>query len=291
MQTASVTVIGLGSMGQALAATLLQAGHPTTVWNRSPEKADTLVAQGAVHAGTLAEAVAASELIIICVLDYDVVSNLLDPARDALAGRVLVNLTNGTPAHARACAEWATARGADYLDGGIMAVPPLIGQPEALLLYSGSQTAFEAHQTTLGRLGAAVYLDTDAGLAALYDLALLSGMYGLFSGFLHSAALVGTERINATRLLTLLTPWVNAMLEALPSLAEQIDSGDYTKDVTSNLGMQAVAFNNIVEAGAAQGIRNDLIAPMQALMDRRIADGHVTDDISSLIELIRQPAS
>jgi 3-hydroxyisobutyrate dehydrogenase-like beta-hydroxyacid dehydrogenase len=42
-----VTVIGLGLMGRALATAFLRAGHPTTVWNRTPAKAEQLVAQGA----------------------------------------------------------------------------------------------------------------------------------------------------------------------------------------------------------------------------------------------------
>ncbi|MER6901101.1 NAD(P)-binding domain-containing protein, partial [Amycolatopsis sp. NPDC000740] len=41
-----VTVVGLGSMGRALAGAFLAAGHPTTVWNRTPDKAAPLVAGG-----------------------------------------------------------------------------------------------------------------------------------------------------------------------------------------------------------------------------------------------------
>ena len=43
----SITVIGLGNMGSALAEAFLKAGYTTTVWNRTPEKADNLVAKGA----------------------------------------------------------------------------------------------------------------------------------------------------------------------------------------------------------------------------------------------------
>lgn len=41
-----VTVIGLGPMGQALAGAFLMNGHPTTLWNRTAEKADYLISQG-----------------------------------------------------------------------------------------------------------------------------------------------------------------------------------------------------------------------------------------------------
>lgn len=61
----TVTVIGLGEMGQALASAFLRNGYRTTVWNRTAAKADFLVKQGAVLASTPAEAVQASPVVII----------------------------------------------------------------------------------------------------------------------------------------------------------------------------------------------------------------------------------
>ncbi|MFD0476016.1 NAD(P)-binding domain-containing protein [Nonomuraea thailandensis] len=46
MTATPVTVIGLGSMGTALAGAFTRAGHPTTVWNRTAAKAAPLVAVG-----------------------------------------------------------------------------------------------------------------------------------------------------------------------------------------------------------------------------------------------------
>ena len=127
----SVTVIGLGAMGSALAGAVLDAGYPTTVWNRTPERMQPLVARGAVAAAGVGEAIEASRLVIVCLLDVASVTDVLDPVKDALAGRVLVNLTNGTPAQARVL---AGRYDADYLDGGIMAVAPQIGGPDAVIL-------------------------------------------------------------------------------------------------------------------------------------------------------------
>lgn len=131
-----VTVVGLGAMGSALAGAFLKAAHPTTVWNRSPEKADSLVARGAVRADT-ADAVAASPLVVISALNYAAVREILAPAGDAVSDRVLVNLTSGTPDQARETARWAAERGAEYIDGGILGDPEDIGTPQARLYYSG----------------------------------------------------------------------------------------------------------------------------------------------------------
>lgn len=52
---ASVTVLGLGAMGKALAGAFRTAGHRTTVWNRTPGRADDLAAEGARVAASAAE--------------------------------------------------------------------------------------------------------------------------------------------------------------------------------------------------------------------------------------------
>ncbi|MFC7718550.1 NAD(P)-dependent oxidoreductase [Nonomuraea recticatena] len=148
-----VTVIGLGLMGQALAGAFLRGGHPTTVWNRTAAKAEDLVAQGAKLADSVGDAVAASPLVIVCVSDYDAAHDLLDPLGELLDGRVVVNLTSGTSRAARESAEWAGRRGATYLDGAIMAIPPAIGTADALILYSGPQSAFDLHAPALRSLG------------------------------------------------------------------------------------------------------------------------------------------
>jgi 3-hydroxyisobutyrate dehydrogenase-like beta-hydroxyacid dehydrogenase len=283
----AVSVIGLGAMGQALAARFLQQGHTVTVWNRTPGKATSLVAKGAREARTAADAVAASDVTIMCVLDYVASGAVIDDAASALSGRALVNLTNGTPAQARAAAERVAGRSAAYLDGGIMATPPMIGGEHALVLYSGSEAAFDAHAHTLEALGAANYLGADAGLASLHDLALLSGMYGLFAGFFHASALVDSEGIRASAFLKLLRPWMTAMMGELSAYAEKIDSGRHNVNVVSNLGMQAASLDNILTASREQGVATDLLDPMLELFRQRAGAGFEDEDISGVFELIR----
>lgn len=285
-----VSIIGLGAMGAALAQAFLDKGHKVTVWNRSPGKAGALVAKGAVEAKTIQDAVEASKLVVTCLLVYDTVYEVFEPAKGALSGRTLVNLTNGTPAQARAMAEWAAGHGADYIDGGIMAVPPMIGQPEALILYSGSQKAFAANETVLAALGTAQYLGSDAGLAPLHDIALLTAMYGLFSGVTHAFALIRSEKVPAEKFLPMLTGWLGAVMTWLPDMARRIDSGDYRGGVVSNLEMQAAAFDNFIDASKQQGVSPELIAPMFQLMKKAVAAGYGDADQASLVELIKAPS-
>ncbi|MFI0354308.1 NAD(P)-binding domain-containing protein [Actinomadura sp. 9N407] len=278
-ESTPVTILGLGAMGAGLAAALLEAGHPVTVWNRTPEKADDLVARGAVRAATVADAVVASPLVIACLLDYSVMNTLLDPVSDTLSGRDLVNLTNGTPEHARTAAAWAEGHGIRYVDGGIMATPPLIGGPDAFILYSGSQAAFDPHQATLEHLGATRYLGDDPGLAPLYDLALLTAMYGMAAGVRHAQAMISEDRA-AEFSSAYLTPWLQAM-------AGPIAAGAAADEEGSPLGMQAVGLANIAEGARGQGVPMALFAHLLTPMRDIVAAGH--DDL--LPPLIKEIAN
>lgn len=66
-----IAVLGLGAMGARMAQRLLAGGHSLTVWNRSPARAEALVAQGAKWAATPAAAVARCEVALGMLRDDD----------------------------------------------------------------------------------------------------------------------------------------------------------------------------------------------------------------------------
>jgi len=94
-----ISVLGLGNMGTALARTVLSLSGRVTVWNRTPAKAATLVAAGATLAASAEEAVAASDVFVVCVGNYDQTNHMLSPCAD-LSGKTLLQLSSGTPEEA-----------------------------------------------------------------------------------------------------------------------------------------------------------------------------------------------
>ncbi|MEU9868658.1 NAD(P)-binding domain-containing protein [Actinomadura sp. NPDC048021] len=285
MTTTSVTVLGLGLMGSALAEALLADGRSVTVWNRSRAKAEPLVARGAVEAESAAAAVSASPLVIVCLSVYANAGEILG---DAAAGRTIVQLTNGTPRQARALADRAAGLGARYVDGGIMAVPPMIGRPEALILYSGDQEAFEEHRETLAALGRPQFLGADPGLAPLFDLALLDAMYGMIAGFQHAFALVRSEKVAATDFEPMATAWLTAMLGMLPDQARAVEAGDFATTVSS-VATSQVAFPGLIETSRDQGVDPGYLLSVRDLLDRAVEEGYGEDGLARLITLLENP--
>jgi 3-hydroxyisobutyrate dehydrogenase-like beta-hydroxyacid dehydrogenase len=280
-----VTVLGLGAMGSALAAATAEAGHPTTVWNRTAGRADALVAAGAREATSVRDAVGSSPLVVAVLLDHASVHETLDPVADALAGRTLVDLVTTTPEESRELAAWATSHGIDYLDGGIMAVPAMIGGPGSEVLYSGSRAVFDAARPVLDTWGESTWLGEDHGLAPLYDLALLAGMYAMFAGFFHGVAMVGTAGVSATDFARRAAPWLVAMTSGLADYADVIDRRDY-----GGPGQQSLEFSDpsdMVRASEEAGLATDVVAAVQALVRRQVDAGHGADGFARAVESIR----
>jgi 3-hydroxyisobutyrate dehydrogenase-like beta-hydroxyacid dehydrogenase len=284
-EATSVTLLGTGAMGSALAASLLDAGHATTVWNRTPGRDTDLAARGAASAPTAHDAVTASPVVVACLYDHASVHQTLDPVVGDLRGRTLVNVTTTSPNDSRELAAWAADHGIDYLDGAILAVPPMIGTAGAAVFYSGSRAAFETCRPLLDRWGSCTYDGEDAGRAALFDLAMLSGMYTMFAGFMHGAAMVGSEGVSAREFATRTTAFLAAMTDGFMGFAEVIDGGDYTV-----AGQQSLDFSDlslIMRASDEQGVNPAPIAMVQALIRCQVAAGHGSEGFARIYESLR----
>jgi 3-hydroxyisobutyrate dehydrogenase-like beta-hydroxyacid dehydrogenase len=286
--SSSVTVLGLGPMGHALAGAFLDAGLRTTVWNRTPGRDLDLKERGAISAPSAADAVAASPLTVICVVDYDAADTFLrtEPVTDALKGRTVVNLSSDTPDRARRTADWAAEHGIRYLDGAIMTPITTIGTPHAVFLHSGPEELYAEHRTALDALGGThTHLGADPGRAAAHDIALLDIFWTATAGYVHALALARAEGITAREL----APFAQGIGAILPPLfaewADDIDEGTYSGEgnpLTSSVSSMA----HIVHTAEAHDIDTAVLRAAEGQARRAVGLGHGTDGITRLTELL-----
>jgi len=288
-QRASVAVLGLGPMGAALARACLDADVSTTVWNRSLARADDMVGHGATAASQAQAAIESADLVVVCLRDHTVVREVLGGIEAAAyTGRTVLNLSSSTPHEARRTAKWATERGITYLTGAIMVPTPLIGDPSALILSSGDRTVFERH---VGRLrilaGTADHLGEDPGLAALYDVGMLEIFFAGMTSFLHAAAMVTAQGVDAATFL----PYARQIAALLPdtfrSLARDVDGGSYSGD-EDRLAMELAALEHIAHTSDEVGLDSALPRLMRDLAGRAVDAGHGDDGFSRLVETLRR---
>lgn len=273
----TVTVLGLGPMGQALASAFVAANHTTTVWNRTPGKADDLDVS---VTATAAEAIEASPLVIACLRDYEVARSVLDV--DALEGRTVVNFCGGSPQQARAMATWAAEHDITYIDGVIVATPTAIGGPEAALYYSGADDAYITHHSTLAALGEnANYLGVDPGRAAAFDAALQDLFWTSMSGVVHMFALATAEHIAPTDIANQAKGMLGLFPDLIDMLAGQVASGDFPGD-TGSITSAAVTLDHILSTVRTNDLDNGVLSAVRTEVQQAIDAGHGSEGFGRL---------
>jgi 3-hydroxyisobutyrate dehydrogenase-like beta-hydroxyacid dehydrogenase len=122
-----IGLIGLGLMGRPMGLNLLKAGHSLTVWNRTPERAQELVAAGAKLAKTPREVAAASEFLITMVSDPPALEAVLwghegqnDGALAGLrSGSIYMDSSTVAPSLVQKIAKACQERGVRFLDAPV----------------------------------------------------------------------------------------------------------------------------------------------------------------------------
>lgn len=284
----AVTVLGLGPMGRSLAGAFLGAGLRTTVWNRTPGRDRELTERGAHGAATAEEAVAASDLTVVCVVNHHAVDAILrrDDVARALAGRTVVSLTADTPERARDTARWAAAHGIGYLDGAIMTPAPSIGTPEAVFLHSGPRDLYDRHRPVLELLGGThTHLGEEIGRAATFDLALLDLFWTAMAGYAHAVAIARAEGVTAGEL----APFAQGIAAILPPLFEEFardtDNGTYSGEINP-ITSAASTMAHVVDVSESHGIDAGVMRSVEGLARRVIGLGHGTDGFMRVVEIL-----
>jgi 3-hydroxyisobutyrate dehydrogenase-like beta-hydroxyacid dehydrogenase len=277
-----ISFIGTGPMGQAMVRALVKAGHEVTVWNRTPSKAQGL---GATVAPTVADALAASDVVFLSLTDFQVMFDLLEG--HTVDGKVIINLSSDTPATTRRAAEWAAQRGATLIVGGVMVPEELVATDSAYVFYSGPENVVRQHESVLAVIGRVDYVGEDPALAQLFYQAQLTIFLTSLAAYLHATALVGSAGLAPDTFLRYATETFDNLSYYLPEAAENIASGQHPCDRASVVMMGATA-NHIV--GASTEAKLDLALPqaVKSLYDRAIAAGHGGETWTSLYKVIVQ---
>lgn len=144
--TRSIGFMGLGIMGQAMAANLLRKGFPVMVYNRSPAKTESLLALGAKVSVSPAELAQSCEVVITMVTGPDAVDALLfgpDGAAQYMAGKVLLNASSVPPAYSRQLGARLQQLGATLVDAPVSGSRQPAEDATLLFLAGGSRAVVE----------------------------------------------------------------------------------------------------------------------------------------------------
>jgi len=156
-----VGLIGLGLMGRPMGMNLLKAGHKLAVWNRTPGRANELVAAGAVLAKTPYEAAEASEFLLTIVSDPPALESVLwgqegknDGALAGLrAGSIYVDSSTISPSLVRRIAAACRQRGVAFLDAPVTGGDWGAREGNLVFMIGGDDETLRGAEPILGVMG------------------------------------------------------------------------------------------------------------------------------------------
>jgi 3-hydroxyisobutyrate dehydrogenase-like beta-hydroxyacid dehydrogenase len=280
-----ITVIGLGLMGSALAKTLLTAGHEVTVWNRSREKAEPFVSSGAKIGETIADAIEVSRVILVCINNYATTMKFFekDDTLSILKGRIVVQMSSGTPQEAIRSERWFQGNSIGYLDGAILGSPKDIGTKEGQILIAGDDSLWRECKPVLKCLaGNFQHTGTKIDSAKILDLAWLSQRLGLYMGvfqglLLCKAAGVGLDVFGSTV----------AADERISMVANTIHTNTFT-DPINTIKVWKEALHHIQIQAQNTDTNNEVLEFIAEKFQRAYSAGYEEEDIAALIKVFWQ---
>jgi 3-hydroxyisobutyrate dehydrogenase-like beta-hydroxyacid dehydrogenase len=171
----NIGFVGLGAMGAGIVPRLIAAGHTVTGFNRSKDKAASLIKSGMRWAATPREVAAASEIVFSIVTDAAAVRAVALGDNGVVAGlkppAIYVDMSTIAPDASRAIAAEFAKKGLAMLDAPISGSPVTLAQGNAALMVGGDKAAFEKVEPVLRAIGPKVTYIGASGLAVQMKIA------------------------------------------------------------------------------------------------------------------------
>ncbi|WP_277601128.1 NAD(P)-dependent oxidoreductase [Pseudoflavitalea rhizosphaerae] len=288
IQEKRITVLGLGQMGRRMAEMYLGQGYQVTVWNRNISKARDI--DGAIVATTVEEAISVNEVIIICVLDNNAVTAILDQAGEpGFSKKTFINLTTGNPQEAKELESRLAVQGGAYLNGAIQVAPEQMGQPDTTILMAGNKESFDEVKTVLDVLGGNIkFLGVNASASPAMDLATLSWVYGSYIGLLYGVALVQAEGMQLHDFRDIVGEIAPSFIEFFKHEVNMIQEDNY--NITQSPLMISVgATQRIADAVSAAKLDPAFTNVMAGLLQKARVRGFENQEVTAVLKVINSP--
>jgi len=276
-------------MGRSMAANILKAGFPLTVYNRTAARVEPLREAGAAVAASPAEVARTSDIVVSCVTDTpDVLEVVLDPARGIVAGShpglIAIDCSTVAPTVACRCAEALQVRSTAFLDAPVSGGD--VGAKNATLsiMVGGDRESFDRAMPVFLAMGKTVTYCGDSG--AGYLVKLCNQVLGALHLVAASEALVLAQAagVDPQTMLKAVSGGA-ASSWALQNLAPKMVMGDDRPGFFVDYQLKDLKIAH--EAAHALGVPMPGASLAETLFRAASAQGHGRDGTQAVYHVIR----
>ncbi|MFJ7012483.1 NAD(P)-dependent oxidoreductase [Streptomyces albogriseolus] len=281
--TLTVTVLGTGIMGAAMARNLLRAGHTVRAWNRTRAKADPLAADGAHVVGAPAEAVESADVVLTMLYDGPATLETMRAAAPALPrGAVWAQCTTSGIEDVAEMAAFARDHGLRFYDAPVLGTRKPAEDGQLTVLAAGPAEGRDTVAPVFDAVGArTVWTGEDGAAASATRLKLVANSWVL------AATAAAGETLALARALDVAPDDFFGLIAGGPLdmgylhakarliLEERLSPAQFAvKTAAKDAGL-------IVRAGERHGARLDVAAASARRLERAAAQGHGDEDMAA----------
>jgi len=274
-----VGLAGLGKMGSAIAARLLECGHDVIVWNRSPDKAKPLVEAGAKLAATPAELAAQSEAIATILTDAAAVDAVYHGPSGLLsgdvAGKLFIEMSTVQPKTEIALGEKVLAKNASFVECPVGGTTGPARQGKLFGFAGGTTADFERAKPLLEQMCRRVEHCGDVGAGSGMKLAINLPLMIYWQALGEALAISRHLNIEPSRMMDIIADTSGASTAVKnrgQNIAAWLAGGDFGA-VTFNLDDARKDIRTMIAEGKARGVDLPLIEKTLACFDEASAAG------------------
>jgi 3-hydroxyisobutyrate dehydrogenase-like beta-hydroxyacid dehydrogenase len=197
---AKLGFVGLGVMGGGVARRLLAAGHELHGWNRTPEKAAPLVAEGLVLEESPRAVAEQADVVFTMVTNVPALRAVAEEGDGIIAGlgpgKVWVDMTTAAPAVCRELAERVRETGADMVDAPVSGSVSTLEEGRLSIMVGGNEETFRRVEPILLDIGPKVTRVGDNGQALLLKIAINLSLHVQMVAFCEGLLLAEKDGID-----------------------------------------------------------------------------------------------
>ncbi|POX58495.1 3-hydroxyisobutyrate dehydrogenase [Streptomyces sp. Ru62] len=279
----TVSVLGTGIMGAAMARNLARAGHTVRAWNRTRAKAEPLAAEGAHIAGTPAEAVEGADVVLTMLYDGPATLDVMREAAPALrSGAAWVQSTTAGIEAVRDLAAFAREHDLVFFDAPVLGTRQPAEAGQLLVLAAGPSEHRAAVAPVFDAVGSrTVWTGEDgaAGTASRLKLVANSWVLAITAAAGEVLALARGLDVDPQNFFDAIEGGPLDM-GYLRAKAKLILDGRLTPAQFA-VGTAAKDARLIVQAGEEHGVRLDVAAASAERMERAAELGHADEDMAA----------
>jgi 3-hydroxyisobutyrate dehydrogenase len=288
----NIALLGLGAMGSRKAANLLKADHALTVWNRTPEAAAALVAQGAKQAPTPRQAAAGADFVFAMVRDDEASREIwLSPHHGALEGlkegAIAIESSTLTPGWIRELGLAVAARGSALLEAPVAGSRPQAETAQLVYFIGGDEAVLKQVKPLLIAMGSTITHVGPLGSGALVKLstnALLGVQVTVLAELIGLLKRSGADVASAVKAIGGTAAWS----PAANNLSSSMLAGNFSPQFPVELIEKDFGYA-VDAAGSPEDVPT--IAAARGVFQKAIANGFGSDNMTSVVQLFTKSSS